>query len=331
MTTRSVPSMFARTAAALSCIVAGFALLSSAPVLAQSQPVPTDQPLQEPLGERVDFSIHFAAGDTFSYRSRMDLRVTQSMPQAELAEQMLVYDLTTRFTVQTVEDDGSATLAMRVTSGRIRVADGDEEFVVVLEADREEDAEFDSPYAAALANTVVTMVVSPIGEITSVLGAEAYLAALQESEISDERLLSFLTAEQIADTFEPLFTIEELNGRPRRVGTGWGTSREIQLPPVAILDLAYNWRLEGMLDGLATMVARVETTVRRPNTPDPARPTVVIEGSGGNVVTQWDSELKAVTRRISTLRMDTQWALGDLQVGQKQQSTLRIERVTAGE
>lgn len=303
------------------------ALFLSIQTGAASQPVPPagGQPAPE-LGERVDFSLLLEQGKSFAYRTRMELRVEQSLPQAALAEQVLTYDITTRFTVQSVEEDGSATLAMRVTAAKISVTDGEDEVVVELPSEREEGEEFASAFHAALANTVVTMVVSPEGEMGNVLGADAYLAALEASDVSDPRLVGFLTADQIVDTFQPLFTIEELNGKPRRVGTAWSTLKEVELPPVAVLDMTYNWKFQGVLDALSTLTASVETTIRRPNTPDPARPTVVIEGSSGNVVTQWNRDLQAVTRRISTLRLDTQWALGDLQVGMKQLSVLRIER-----
>lgn len=295
-----------------------------------AQPVPTEQPLAEPAGERVDFEIAFEDGDVFAYRTRMDLRVEQEFGEGELAEQVLEYDITTRFTVQGVEDDGTATLSMKVTEGTVTITDGDDELFVRV-GDLAEGEEYATPYAAALANNVVTLVISPEGLITSVLGAEAYQQALEATDGADPRQLGFFSPDQIKETFEPLFTIEQLNGKPRRVGTGWATSREIELPPVAIINLSYNWKFQGVLGDVSTLTSSVETTVRRPNTPDPARPTVALEGSSGNVVTQWNAASKRVTRRISTLSLDTRWALGELEIGQKQQSAVRIEMVPVGE
>jgi hypothetical protein len=297
---------------------------------ASAQPVPTEQPLAEPAGERVDFEISFEEGDVFAYRTRMDLRIEQEFAEGELAEQVLAYDVTTRFTVQGVEEDGTATLSMKVTEADVNITDGEETLSVEV-GELAEGEEYATPYAASLANNVVTLVVAPDGRITSVLGAEAYQEALEATEGADPRQLGFFNAAQIKETFEPLFTIEQLNGVPRRVGTGWATSREVELPPVAVIDLSYNWKLQGVLENVATLTASVETTVRRPNTPDPARPTIALEDSSGNVVTQWDSSTERVTRRISTLSMDTRWALGELEIGQKQRSTVRIELVPVGE
>lgn len=291
-----------------------------------AQPVPTDSPLEEPLGERVDFEISLNDGDEFAYRTRMELRIEQQQLEDEPEEQLLSYDVTTKFTVRGVEDDGTATVMVRVTEATIGITDGEDQTQYEFRslADGEEYA---TPFAAAVIETVVTMMVSPTGEITGILGAEAYEASLNATEDADPRLLGFFAPEQFSDIFEPLFTIEELNGKPRRVGTGWATTREVELPPVAILDLNYNWRFGGMMEGVATLNSSIETTVRRPSTPDPARPTVVLEDSSGNVLTQWDQELKAVTRRISTLSMKTQWALGEMQVNLDQTSVVRIERV----
>lgn len=310
---------------AAACVVA-----TSVAGTAIGQPVPTEQPLAEPAGQRVDFEIAFAEGDVFAYRTQMDLRVEQEFGEGELAEQVLEYDITTRFTVQGVEEDGTATLSMKVTEGSVTITDGDEELFVRI-AELGEGEEYATPYAAALATNVVTLVVSPEGVITSVLGADAYQTALDATEGADPRQLGFFSAEQIKETFEPLFTIEQLNGTPRRVGTGWATSREVELPPVAIIDLSYNWKFQGVLGEVATLTSSVETTVRRPNTPDPARPTIAVESSSGNVVTQWNSARQLVTRRISTLALDTRWALGELEIGQKQQSAVRIELVPVGE
>ncbi|MFI4855657.1 MAG: hypothetical protein ACIAQF_11850 [Phycisphaerales bacterium JB065] len=297
---------------------------------AQAQPVPTDQPLQQELGERVDFDIALGEGDVFAYRTRMNLRIEQEIADGDLTSQVLSYDVTSRFTVQGVDDEGVATVSMKVIDATITIADGDEqtELKVGQLADGEQ---YGSPFAAAIANTVVTLVISPDGLITSVLGAEDYQAALDATDGADPRQIGFFSAEQIREIYEPLFTIEELNGKPRRVGTGWATSRVVELPPVAVIDLDYTWKFQGMLEEVATMTSRVVTNIRRPSTPDPARPTIAIEGSSGNVVTQWNRELQRVTRRISTLSLDTRWTLGELELTQKQQSSVRIESVPVTE
>jgi hypothetical protein len=296
---------------------------------AAAQPVPTPMPLQEDLGERVDFDIVFNEGDVFAYRTRMNLRIEQEVADGPLAAQTLSYDVTSRFTVQGVDDEGVATLSMKVTEAVVSIADGEDqsEFRVGELAEGEEYA---TPFAAAIANTVVTLVVSPDGLITSVLGADDYRAALEATEGADPRELGFFSTEQIREIFEPMFTIEDLNGKPRRVGTGWATSREVEVPPVAVIDLSYSWKFQGLLEDTATLTSSVETSVRRPNTPDPARPTIALEASRGNVVTQWNRVSQRVTRRISTLSMDTRWTLGELEIGQKQQSTVRIEEVPLG-
>jgi len=324
MFTMSLPAPMARLTR-LVFVFCGVLALSLVPAVS-AQPVPTDSPLDEPLGERVDFEISMTEGEEFAYRSRMDIRIRQQQLEADPVEQILSYDVVTKFTVRGVEEDGSATVMVRVIRATIGIADGDDrvQYDFAALADGEQ---YPTPFAAALAETVVTMLISPSGQITGILGAEAYEAALNATEDADPRLLGFFTTEQFQDMFEPLFTIEELNGKPRLVGTGWSTTREVELPPVAILDLSYNWRFGGVLDGIATLNSSIDTTVRRPSTPDPARPTVVLEDSSGNVLTQWDMELKAVTRRISTLAMKTQWALGDLQVNLEQSSVVRIERV----
>lgn len=306
-------------------VFGGVLALSLVPA-ASAQPVPSDSPLDEPLGERVDFEISMTEGDEFAYRTRMELQIEQQQLEADPTEQIMSYDVTTKFTVRGVEEDGTATVMVRVTEAAIEIADGEDrsqyEFRALAEGE-----EYATPFAAAVVETVVTLMVSPDGQITGILGAEAYQAALTATDDADPRLLGFFTPDQFRDMFQPLFTIEELNGKPRRVGTGWATTREVELPPVAILDLSYNWKFSGLLDDVATLSSNIETTVRRPSTPDPSRPTVVLEDSSGNVLTQWNRELKAVTRRISTLSMKTQWALGDLQVNLDQTSVVRIERV----
>ncbi len=324
MTEVSMPPLASRLPRVFAQVLCAAVLLPIAAVVAQ--PVPTDQPLDEPLGERVDFTISLQEGDEFAYRTRMELSVDQQQVSQDSVEETMSYDVTTKFTVQGVEDDGTATMALRVTEATIRLSTGEEVSEFTLDTPQEGE-EFQNAFAASLAQTVVTIVVSPTGEITSVLGADAYESALSASEGADPRMLGFFTESQIREIYEPLFTIEELRDKPRRVGAGWATTREVELPPVAVLDLGYNWRFSGMLDGVATLTSRVEVTVRRPSTPDPARPTVVLEESSGNVLTQWDSELQAVTRRISTLQMKTQWALGEIQVNLDQSSVVRIERV----
>lgn len=321
---------FHRENRCLSGLIAAIGLFVTGSAITHAQPVPTEMPLQEEPGERVDFEISFTEGDVFAYRTRMNLRIEQQIAEGELSAQSLSYDVTSRFTVQGVDDEGTATLSMKVTEATISIADGEErnEFTVGQLAEGEQ---YQTPFAAALANTVVTLVVSPDGLITSVLGAEDYLAALEATEGADPRQIGFFNAEQIREVFEPMFTIEELNGKPRRVGTGWATSRVVELPPVAIIDLNYAWKFQGMLEDVATMTSSVETNVRRPATPDPSRPTIAIEASSGNVVTQWNRTLQRVTRRISTLTLDTRWTLGELELGQKQQSTLRIESVPVGD
>lgn len=319
----SLTALVGRKTRVLLCAVFGAMLLP----VATAQPVPTEQPLDEPVGERVDFEVSLEQGDEFAYRTRMELRIDQQQMEEEPTEELMSYDVTTKFTVQGVEDDGTATIALRVTEATIRLSSEGEDPIEFEVKQLEGEGEYASPFAAAIAETVVTIVVSPTGEITSILGAEAYQAALNASEGADPRMLGYFNADQIRDMFEPLFTIEELRGKPRRVGTGWATSREVELPPVAVLDLGYNWKLTGLMDEVATMTSSVEVTVRRPSTPDPARPTVVLEESSGNVLTQWNREKQMVTRRISTLQMKTEWALGELKVNLDQSSVVRIESV----
>ena len=309
-----------RTSAAVGLLATGAA------GIALAQPVPTDQSLLEPAGERVDFDIALADGDVFTYRTRMDLTVQQEFGGGQLAEQVLAYDVTSRFTVQAVEEDGSATITMKVTQASVDITDGEDTMGLEV-GPLAEGEQYATPFAAAVANNVVTLAISPEGLITSVLGADEYLAALEATEGADPRQLGFLSEAQIKETFEPLFALEQLRGKPRRVGTGWTTGREIELPPVAIMDLTYNWTFQGVLGSVATLTARVDTAVRRPNTPDPARPTIALEESSGNVVTQWDSTSQRVTRRLSSLMLNTRWALGELEIGQSQRSALRIDLV----
>lgn len=316
-------ALVGRMTRVLACAAFGAVLLPAA----VAQPVPTEQPLDEPLGERVDFEVSLQEGDEFAYRTRMELQIDQQQLEGESADETMSYDVTTKFTVQNVEDDGTATIALRVSEAMIRLSSEGEDPIELMVERLDNQEDYGSPFAAAIAETVVMIVVSPSGEITSVLGAEAFEAALNASEGADPRMLGYFNADQIRDMFEPLFTIEELRGKPRRVGTGWATSREVELPPVAVLDLGYNWKFSGLMDEVATMTSSVEVTVRRPSTPDPARPTVVLEESSGNVLTQWNREMQMVTRRISTLQMKTEWALGELKVNLDQSSVVRIESV----
>lgn len=274
-------------------------------------------------------------GETFSYRYTMQMTIEQQMGERVLDPQALNYRYHLAFTVRQVDPEGNAELVMSMTPGSVIVTDGTgdamRQTVLTIPAapgnsDVEGDAKTLADLSSAIGQAQVLFQVTPQGDVSGVNGLDRVMDLMQQFDTPDVRLLGPIAPGQIEQTLEFIFGAEGAAGTSRRIGSGWQTSRSIDVPPVAVLDFTDSVNLASIDGQIATMQTKTSVGVRRPTAEDAARPTLGVEHFAGTAATMWDLAAGRLQARSSEMSMATSWQLAEVNLLQKQSVSVSIER-----
>jgi len=221
---------------------------------------------------------------------------------------------------------------VRLLELTITIDQGDESYEVV--ATRTEDGVDLSAEGApdevisiarAVADAAIRLGMAPDGRIVGVQGLAS--AASIADEAAAGVALSVFYPEAIAGALEPIFFADDAGAAPRSPGDAWtvesdrplGEGRTIVETLACVFEEGFSWTGDLTIaiehdDDLPATTSRVEVT-----------------GQSGAVEAQWNAQLSMLERRVRTLATDLVWRLGDIEIMQRQETTLTLERLDLDE
>ncbi|MFG0275848.1 MAG: hypothetical protein ACF8QF_12420 [Phycisphaerales bacterium] len=199
-------------------------------------------------------------------------------------------------------------------------AERDETGVVLTDAGAPEEI---GAIARAIVEAPIRLGLSAGGEVMGLQGLAGAAEAAEQSGALGGVALSVFYPESLAAALEPIFYADNAGDAPRRPGDTWTTTARRPLGEgrtiVETLDCAFDdpaaWTGDlaiaiELADDLPATTSRVE----------------VLDQSGA-VTAEWNTEASALERRVRTLVTDLVWRLGDLEVQQRQLTTITLERI----
>jgi len=223
---------------------------------------------------------------------------------------------------------------VRLLELTITIDQGDESYEVV--ATRTEDGVDLSSEGApdevisiarAVADAAIRLGMAPDGRIVGVQGLASAASIADEAATTAGVALSVFYPEAIAGALEPIFFADDAGAAPRSPGDAWtvesdrplGEGRTIVETLACVFEEGFSWTGDLTIaiehdDDLPATTSRVEVT-----------------GQSGSVAAQWNAEAGMLERRVRTLATDLVWRLGDIEIAQRQETTLTLERLELDE
>jgi hypothetical protein len=175
----------------------------------------------------------------------------------------------------------------------------------------------------AILEAPIRLGLSASGEVMGLQGLAGAAEAAEQAGDLGGVALSVFYPESLAAALEPIFHADNAGAAARRPGDAWTTTARRPLGEgrtiVETLDctfvepLGWNGDLSiaiELADDLPATTSRVE-----------------VLGQSGNVVASWNADAGALERRVRTLATDLVWRLGDIEIQQRQETTITLERV----
>lgn len=220
-------------------------------------------------------------------------------PQRESVEQKVLV----RTEVLGVDRLGVARVSVRLERAEVTYAAPGERAETFAWAEGEEGAQRVLPLEVMylkLAQEGLELQVGPDGTVRSVAGLEEVIAAGEGmTERSRARALGVFAPGAAGQSLSGIWRIDP-GERPvrRAVGDVWRIQRLIPLGPAGSAAVVTACTLTAVEDGLATVEGRTSVTVRpQRGEPDPAQPSLAVEGEGGTLRVVWDVEAGALRER----------------------------------
>lgn len=276
----------------------------------------------------VSFVPSLSVGQTMAYDAEWTAVISQSVGEgadATRQAQRILNKAELRFEVLEVGPDGRARVKAMVPSVSMMHRAGDEsrQFEHPLPEDTAVIGVAWSGLGERLSRMEITFEVDAAGQVGRVSGLEPFVNACREAS-PDLDLTGMFTPAQFTATVQGMFDAGGARGEQRNVGDSWDISQTTPLGAAGVLDITDTWRFVTVEEGIATLVATPELSLRRPTNPQPNTPTVALGDSTGFTRIGWNVEAEKLQARESMLRMTTTWGAGDVQIVQTQSVTTKL-------
>lgn len=272
-------------------------------------------------------------------RAAYDLSVRLEVEQREGADEArrmaLRQDARVSVWVESLGDDGSASLLGRVSDVRMHWKEGEHEG-----SSGEIGVEPSDPIGRTLAaigaaadRSGLRLTIDARGAITGFSGLEGVADALAGQTSLDEGALGALEMGAMASRLAPVFqgdaagVGEALAGAgARRVGSPWTTKERVDMGSAGALEITTEWTLQDVAEGVARIEGSSRVKALLPDPASPGAPVVRVEKGEGTTIALWSLALGALVSHETEQSLTMVWTLGDLELRQTQTSSSTLRR-----
>jgi len=258
--------------------------------------------------QTVAFKPELLKGDSFAYRLKTVLRVSQTVDSAT-TEQNVEHAATFTCTVDSVAGDGSANVSMTFDALSFSIAAEGiaENFSWAHNGGDRPTAEMGEGINAsgfALAGSELSFTVSPTGDVSPVQGLDAFIATIDASSASDVAFIGAFTPERLAEMIEPMFDADGGAAEPRDKGDRWSETERISLGPIGDVAITRDYSYLVREQGKANVIGSLSVKLDKPEATSDASPSVRLNGVTGATVIQWDIQSNTLERYAKTEQID---------------------------
>ncbi len=270
-------------------------------------------------------------GDEFAYGLGMAVDVSQKMGEDQ-KEQITPLRVSAQIKMKVIEvaPDGSAKLEGTFEKAAVQAPIGDQQvgFEWPASAPLPADASPVARLGETLEKAILAIELNAAGKATVISGLEAFEQAAAKLDYPDDRHLGFFTNEKLAAVLSPIFEMDGAWKSPRLVGGGWQKSETVPLPPAGAIDIVTDFVVNNADSDLVNCFGQFTFTLRRPENPaaDVASVTLGTDSAGGCKIV-YDRHRMLLQLRKTSMTIDTDWALGGVNVKQRQVSVLNIRLI----
>jgi hypothetical protein len=270
------------------------------------------------------------AGREARYAFTHELDISQQAGDREPARTNIRYRIELSMSVTSVNDDGSASVAMRFRKFQARIEEPSGPTSIAFDLSREQDDEATGVAAMGpvLANARLVVILGPDGRVRGIGGADPVLAAMNEITDAPPALFAFLRPDRLGEQINLLFCAEGGLGEHAE-GASWNSTRSIPLGPAGAMELQSTTTLASATETTAELRGTTTVVIRTPDQPNAAAPNVSLGEATGTSTTMWDLRSGGLTKRTDEQTIESTWSLGDVSLKQRQESKNEIRLIEA--
>lgn len=280
--------------------------------------------------QQVSLKPDLKDGDTMTYEMISTLRVTQTQNSAT-STQNTNHNATLAFTVDSVNDDGSAEVSMTFDAIAISIEAGDasEAFSWSYNGGDRPDASMGEGINAsgfALAGAEIAFMVDADGQVTNLTGLDEFLGTIEGESAQNVAYVGNFTPERLAAAIEPIFDADGGADEPREKGDKWTETERVDLGTVGAIVLERTYSYLHSANGMASILGTLRVKHEKPDNPPADAPSVELSGTQGAHAIQWDTRAGRLQQYGRNETMKTTWTMGDVTIEQMQRSVMSLER-----
>ncbi|MBL8746534.1 MAG: hypothetical protein JNK58_09285 [Phycisphaerae bacterium] len=269
-------------------------------------------------------------GDEFAYSLGMAVDVSQQMGEGQ-PEQVTPLRVSARLRMKVLEvtPAGAAKLEGTFEEAMVQAPIGDQQVGFEWPAAALPD---NAPAVARLGETlekaILSIDVDDAGRATVTSGLEKFVQAASKLDYPDDRFMGFFTNEKLSNAITPIFELDGAWKAPRVVGRGWQSTDLIPMPPAGAIEITTDYVVNEADSDTITCYGQYSLTLKRPENPadDVATVNLGSESAGGCRIV-YDRHRMLLQLRKSSVTINTDWVLGNVNIKQKQVSVMNIRLI----